>query len=235
MNTIGITTLLILGLASASAQVTISLNWKEFAGGVNDVLDGYGVVSANNWQNLQQVTSGTDIVTSAGTTSTVDFTATAAGGFDTFEFGVLNNTPMRAGMASFSSSTGPTITLSGLNATFSSYDVIVYVGGFNAASNQGSVTDGVTTYYYSVPNPFTTALTQSTDTNIGDGADVATYVRFNGLTADTTTISLLSPNSTGVGIGGIQITGTAVPEPSTYALLGGFVALALVLRRRLSR
>ena len=127
--------------------------------------------------------------------------------------------------------------MSDLQGTFTSYDVIVYVTGFNAAAagNQGSVTDGTSTFYYSVPNPYNGSLVQSTDTNIGDGADLGTYVLFSGLTADSTTISLRSPNNTGVAIGGIQVTGTAVPEPATFALLGGFLALGFVIVRRRMR
>ena len=62
---------------------------------------------------------------------------------------------------------------------------------------------------------------------------MATYVRFDNLTADSTTIALTALNG-GVGIGGLQITGTLVPEPTTamLALLGGAVCLT---RRRRSR
>lgn len=138
--------------------------------------------------------------------STVDLSATAPGGFATWNFDVLDNTPMRAGIAVYG--TPATVTLSDLNATFSSYDVIVYVGGYNNAvgGNQGSISDGTTTYVYSVPVPFTTSLIQSTDTDSADGSDPATYVRFNGLTANSVTLTMTTLN-TSAGIGGIQIVG----------------------------
>ena len=225
---------ILLSFATASAQVidTVSINWKEFSGGVNDVLDGYGVEPANNWQNLQQISSGTDVITSSGAASTVDFNVTAAGGFDTWGFAAQNNTPMRAGISVFA--IPATIDLTGLSSTFSSYDIIVYTAGFNAAAggNVGEITDGTSTFYYTVPNPYTTSLIESTDTSNGDGADQGTFVRFSGLTADATTLTLTAING-GLGIGGIQITGAVVPEPSTFAFIGGLLALGLVIRRRL--
>jgi len=220
------------GITVQAQTDTISLNWKEFAGAINDALPGYGVVSANNWQNLMQVTAGTDVTTSAGTTSTVDFSTTAPGGWGTYFNAALDNTPMRSGIESFNPGSGPDITLSDLSATFISYDVIVYVTGFNAATNSGAISDGSITKYFSVPNPYTGALIESTDINLGDGADAGTYVRFNGLSADSTIISLRQSSGGGVAIGGIQITGLLVPEPSSaaIALLGGGV-LALLRRR----
>jgi hypothetical protein len=200
-----------------ASGATISVNWKEFAGAVNDPIEPYGVVAASNWQNLQQVTNGTDLPTSDGAASTVDFSATAPGGFRTFNFNTLNDTPMRAGFAVFAEPQA--ITLNELSGTFSSYDVIVYVTGFNAANNAGSVSDGSTTYYFSVPNPYTASLIQSSDTDSSDGSDLGTYVRFNGLTSDSLTITTASTTAS-VGIGGLQITGTVIPEPTAAILLG---------------
>lgn len=221
---------------TATADLVLSVNWKEFAGAVNDALDGYGVEPANNWYNLQGVQSGSDLQDSAGTATTVDFSTTAPGGFDTFDFsGTLNNTPMRAGLPVFANPL--VLTLSDLASTFSQYDVIVYVTGFNAAAggNQGSVSDGTSTFVYSVPNPYNAALVQSTDTDSSDGSDAATYVRFNGLTDDSVAITLSSVNGS-AGIGGFQIVGTAaVPEASSAVLLASAGIAALLLRRRRCR
>ncbi len=192
---------------------TTSINWKQFGGAVNDALDGYGVEPANNWLNLEQVIEVTDAPLSSGGTSTIDITGLVPGGYDTWNFGTLNNTPMRAGISSFS--TGTELVISDINATFSSYELIVYLSGFNAVGNQGSISDGATTYVYTVPSPYTVDLIETTDTDSADGADVATYATFTGLTADSLTLSLESLLG-GVGIGGIQIVG----ETST----GGFLA-----------
>jgi hypothetical protein len=116
---------------------------------------------------------------------------------------------MRAGLVKFAGTVPPVdITLSDLSATFGSYDVLVYAAGFNQAAggNQGAISVGAITKYYSVPNPYTNVLIESTDTNIGNGADEGTYVRFNGLTGDSVTITLSVVNG-GVGIGGVQIVG----------------------------
>jgi hypothetical protein len=223
------------GIAVQAQTTAVSINWKEFAGGVNDILDGYGVVPANNWTNIQKSVSRSDILASDGSTSTVDLSGTAGGGYDTFGFAAQNNTPMRAGLVKFPGTTNNvSFTLSDLNGTFVSYDVIVYAAGFNQAAggNIGGITVGAATKYYSVPTPYTTSLIESTDTNVGDGADLGTYVRFDGLTGDSVTVTLDAING-GVGIGGVQLVGLAVPEPSSAAivLLGGGV-LALWRRRR---
>lgn len=217
---------------SAAAELVVSVNWKEFAGGVNDALDGYGVVPADNWHNLQQVTNGSDLEDSTGTVTTVDFSTTAPGGFDTFDFGTLNNTPMRAGLPVFANPL--VLTLSDLASTFSQYDIIVYTTGFNAAAggNQGSVTDGTSTFVYSVPNPYNAALVQSLDTDSSDGSDAATYVRFDGLTADSVAITLSRVNAN-AGIGGFQIVGTAaVPEPCSAVMLAVAGVGGLLFRQR---
>jgi hypothetical protein len=227
---------MILGSAVAQAQMqTISLNFKQYAAvAPNDVLDGYGVVSANNWINLQTSMTGTDLITSSGALSTVDLSGSSPGGYNTWNTGTLNYTPMRSGAGTYGTTyaTGPSMTLSQLNGTFSSYDLIVYVAGY--AGKQGQITDGTTTFYYTVPNPFSTSLTLSTDIDKSNGVDVGTYVRFSGLSADTVTISLCSVLGNGVGIGGFQIVGAAaVPEPSSaVTLLLGAGVFAVIRRRR---
>ncbi|MCP5549063.1 MAG: hypothetical protein H7A50_17005 [Akkermansiaceae bacterium] len=195
------------GLPPLPVSGPVSVNFKQFPAAVNDPLEPYGVEEASNWTNLESVTSGDNLITDGGGPSTIDLVATAPGRFSTWNFDVLNDTPMRAGIGVYATPT--TVTLSDINATFSTYDVIVYVGGFNGAAggNQGSISDGTTTYVYSVPNPFTASLVQSTDTDSGDGSDPGTYVRFSGLTADSVTLTMTTLNVS-CGIGGIQIVGT---------------------------
>ena len=218
-------------VAATSVQAdAVSISWKQFAGGVNDVLDGYGVEAANNWNNSQAGLAWNDSGLSSGTPSTIDVAVTAPGGFITVTGGgILDNTPMRTGIGVFAG--GGSVTLSDINATFTTYDVIVYLGGYNAAGNGGAVSDGATTYYYSPLIPYSASLIQSTDTNSGDGLDGATYVRFNGLSADSTTISL-SQIQGGLVLGGVQVVGTVIPEPATLGLFGIAGAGVLFARRR---
>ena len=234
MKRIAAVAMIALMACTAAYPDAVSISWKEFSGGVNDVLDGYGVVPANNWLNLQKSITQTNMTLSSGLPSTVDLSGTAGGGYDTFGWAAQNNTPMRAGLAKFTATVpAVTFTLSDLNGTFvSTYDVIVYAAGFNAAAggNQGAISMGTTTNYYSVPNPYTTSLIESTDTDISDGADLGTYVRFNGLSGDSVTITLDAING-GVGIGGVQIVGDVIPEPATLGLLAASGAAALLIRR----
>jgi uncharacterized membrane protein (Fun14 family) len=224
--------LMFMGGTKASADTgVISVNWHKFAGDVNKVLTTYGVEPADGWLNIQTSLSQIDMALSDGIASTVDLSATAPGGFDTFGWAAQDGTPLRTGIADWGA--GSSFILSDLNATFSSYKIIVYATGFNGAGggNQGAISDGLDTYYYTVPNPYTSSLIQSTDINIADGADDGTYVVFDNLTADTTTISLSTLNGS-TGLGGFQVVGEVIPEPATMLLLGLGGLISLRRRRR---
>jgi hypothetical protein len=226
-----LTIALVASMATASVYAdAVSINWKEFAGGVNDVADGYGVEAANNWNNSHQGSAWNDALLSSGAASTIDVSVSNPGGWETAGGSALNGSAMRGGIGIYAA--GGSVTLSQINGTFETYDVIVYVGGFNAAGNAGSVTDGTSTYYYSPLNPYSTSLIQSTDTDGATGGyDSGTYVRFNGLTADSTTISM-SQVQGGMILGGIQVVGTVIPEPATLGLIGAFGGGLLFIRRR---
>lgn len=222
MKKVIVLSLLCLFVVSANAGIdVVSVNWKQYVGAVNDVLDGDGVVAANNWANLQAGgTSQTDLTLSSGTASTIDMTMTNPGGFGTApESGYYDNTVFRTGAFVFANPL--TLTLSDLSATFTTYDVIVYGTGFSGGEggNQGAYSDGTSTYYMQRPNPADSSFIQSTDIDLGDGVDIANYVRFSGLTADTATITVSMVN-VATGIGGFQIVGEAIPEPATMLLVG---------------
>jgi|GEM_PF-3235349 len=212
-------------IMSFTAQAgVLSVNFRQLS--VNgSVPNGYGVEPADNWTdwtfgvggdgNMGSPATVANLIDSDGNVSSVNvtFKGNQVRAFNA----LLAGTPMYSALISYAGS-NPTnetfIDLSGLNATFvGPYDVIVYVSGFNANAfgNIGEITDGTETFYFQVPNPFTTNLIQSTDTTYtGSGtADSATYVRFDGRTNDSLYISVDVPAGAGAaGIGGFQIVGT---------------------------
>jgi hypothetical protein len=236
---------MILGSAVAQAQMqTISLNWSQYTNAVNNPVEPYGVEPASNWNNVLEVTSFNNLTLGSGTASTVDLNVASVGsGVMTYVgSGVttLDYTPLRGGLRLQYASNSRTLNFSDLSGTFTStYDIIVYITGYNANAN-GNVaiaTLGATTYYCKVSNPFTASLIQSTDT-VNDGVTQAgTYVRFSGLSGDSQSIVVSRPTTGGeVGIGGFQIVGAAaVPEPSSaVTLLLGAGVFAGIRRRRLA-
>ncbi len=203
------TTVLILSLlcllTGAAHADSVSVNFMEY----DDspwmyCLDDYDYVEpANNWHNLTQIGNGTDLLMNSGRTSTIDFSMTGDE-WATFDWGgTLNYTPMASGITLYGTGS---LTISDINSTFRQYDIIVYVTGWNLGENVGGFSDGATTYYCETPNPYTASLIQSTDTDISDGGDEGTYVRFNDLTADSVTITISAPAGS-TGIGGFQIVG----------------------------
>lgn len=192
-------------LTSAVNADVISVNFNRWGDTATDVSNGYGVEPANNWFELKENSvpprAGTNLTTSQGKTSTIDF-AIAGGAWERFEWGsTWLYTPMGSGFAVYG---GATLTITDVDDTFpNEYDIIVYVTGWGGTAGYRV---GTTTYYCQVTDPKTADLIQSTDTNGSDGIDQGTYVRFNGLSADTATIQII--NSTGAGIGGFQIIGS---------------------------
>ena len=118
------------------------------------------------------------------------------------------------------------ITLSDI--PYAQYDAYVYFGTDNEGGI-GYVTDGATTYSYTidVSAPFTTFIqTLATD----NSAPVANYAVFSGLTGSSLTLITGTTDVAQVGgMMGIQI--VEVPEPMTLSLLalGG---MGLIRRRR---
>jgi hypothetical protein len=227
MKTALLVTLVVTAAVAAQADV-ISLNFYEFAG--NRVTNSFGVADVGGWINLR-TTSGTDLTTDTGFTSTVDFTATQPNGQASFN-GAYIGTAMHAGYDTYVSSAPVVVELSDLVASRqgSSVDVIVYLTGFN--SNAGaSISDGTTTYFYRNPNPADPTLVQTLDTNSGDGYDVATYARFDGVTEDSITLTLTDLVPGGSGFGGVQVLGV-IPEPGTLGLVSLAGAALLAFRRR---
>ena len=192
-------------LANAAYADIISVNLNRWADAETAVADGYGVEPANNWFELKEPQrQGTNLTMSNGITSTIDFTISGGvwGRFAWAPAGVgWFYTPMGSGLWG-----NLTLTISDIDDTFpNEYDVIVYVTGWGG---EAPYTDGTTTYYCEVEDAMTGDLIQSTDMDDSDGVDEGTYVRFNGLNADTTAIQII--DSFGAGIGGFQIVGSGI-------------------------
>jgi hypothetical protein len=222
---------------SQAATGIISVNIHEFAGAVNQI-DGeetFGIPDegsvAGNWINIQGGVSAaqmfSDLMLSDGTPSTVDVTrGNNPAGVRTFDFsGNSDNTPWRSGQMIYPAGTAnpPFIDLAGLNATFSSYKIITYLAGFNAAAggNQGFVelidpstgSSLSTQYYWQVPNPYDATPLITIDEDPGDGVTVANYAVFADRTEDTLSIQWNS-FSAGVALAGFQIVGELILAPS---------------------
>ncbi len=205
-----------------------------------------GVVSAVNW-NSEAASSGsaiTGLVDSSGATvSGLSLTYTSngnvggsgAGGDQGFQD--LYSSHLESPYGVDTTSTGPIgdtnrvlISLSGI--TYSSYDIYVYTRNGDKGSNA----------YISPVNLFTTSASPNigaqstsisyTDTFASTYVNGDNYVVFTGLSGSQQFLfdSIDFGNNNNSGFAGVQIV-SAVPEPSTYAMMLGGLGLLMVLRR----
>lgn len=222
---------MVAALATAVSADVVSINFTQYTGAPNLIANGYGVEPANNWYNVSNVLGATDMTMSGGSASTVDINLSGVYvQFDTYTWDApYANTTDRAAGSTYLNPVS--INLTGLSGTFSSYDVLVYISGWNT-TNGGSFSDGTDTYFMMFDG-YGGAHAQSIDTNAGDGIDSGNYVRFSGLTADSTTITVSAAaiGAPNVGISAVQVVGEVVPEPATMTLLG-LGSLVLLKRRK---
>ena len=231
-KTLIIASLLTIGLGLSSSADTISTNFVKLdqAGssgnrfsenltgaetfGLVDY-DGLGTSSVvSNWNNIL-ISSGSssNLTDSNGNASSVDATSVFNNSTTIFNAG-LNNTAYKAGISAFTNTTrNPAVTFNEVNSFASTYDLVVFVG-FNDAATSGAVTIGGTTKSWT-----------------GTGAVGGDSIVFTDLTADTFSVVFSNTSGGTAVLGGVQIV-SVVPEPGTYALIAGMLALTTVMVRR---
>ena len=226
----------VLAVVGTAQATMMSLNLHQYTGGIQKIDGGetYGVVNYNglgtstvtdNWAN----STGSGWTDQSGTP--IDWTAVSAGGKSSFA-AAFNDTALKAGYSTYGGTPAgneASITLSDLNAfSAGGVDIIVYMNGF-AANDGAEITDGTTSYFFT-DTAGSTTLIQTTDTNSGDGYDVANYAVFSGLSTDSVTLTLDNIVGGGMSLAGVQV--IAIPEPATFGLFGIAGAGVLFARRR---
>ncbi len=232
------------------AGVVPAANWNNaFAGTGND----YGGFSTTDLID----------VTGAVTSASFAYASTGQGGrFVTAgPMGTPDEKMMKAALGTWEAGESVSYTVSGLSADFTGpgYLVYAYLGGRTAdfggsdektidlytMTAPGATGDGATFVmgyqgHSSPGNHWNGVYNVSTFTALGDFNDpedfaVYNYIRFDGLTSSSFTIHIEAEGADrrhGM-LSGIQI--VAIPEPSAYAALVGFIGLAMALLRRRRR
>jgi hypothetical protein len=218
-----------LGLTvSPSLAASIGVN---FSGGVNTIpaSGSPGIVPAINWNNIAG-RSGTNITlnddTATATTAKLTFNSTT----DDNSFAVINtpnaatNTLYRSGIFGDNTTREVSISLSGI--PYSSYDLYVFASPDTTATNQLSISNGTTTFYYASAgqrNSGATALLKTTSTTSGSPTTGrAQYQLFSGLTGSSVTLTTGGSinNVIANNVFGFQIVNTAQPVPESSMIMG---------------
>jgi hypothetical protein len=185
-----------------------------------------GIVSAINWNNIAG-TSGTNITLNddTATATTAQLTFTAPEVYNSFTAintpNAATNTLYRSGLIL---NNGVAISLSGI--PYSSYDLYVFASADTSATNQLSISNGTTTFYYASAgqhNSGATALLKTTSTTSGSPTTgPAQYQLFSGLTGSSVTLTaggaithVISNN-----LFGFQIVNTAQSVPESSMIMG---------------
>lgn len=189
---------------------------------------------ANQWYNINSVSSFTDIPDDAGLTTSLDVTVQSGGQFSSWSSGTAQQN-LIYGVFGDRGGQGLSSTLSFSDVPYAMYDVVVYLGKAPWESNrQVDTTIGSTTFFSTVASFDGTTFTPSAATTSG-GRDAGNYVIFSGLSGANfdliATFTSPDANAWGSGISGVQIA-QAIPEPSSYVALAGVLALGLVALRR---
>ncbi len=208
----------------ASAATVLSLN---FVSGTTSAYNGAGVLDtdARLWDTITG--AGNSAGGGNSTSATFGGITVAVPDYGGFQFQTDPTLSLFDGYAfSGTSNAGAEfITLSGLD-TSKTYELAVYAAfGWNSIANSFNITD----------LNGTTANKDTTGANTSSFVDGANYVTFAGLKAKgdgTITLNLAGggDNTTRWIVSGLEM--TAIPEPSAYAAIAGFLALGWVMLRR---
>jgi len=210
------------GVDGSVIDGNLSLQVGAGTAGVLGTTSGWNNIATNATEGIAQAVTGDDaalaasvIWTAGGATS-----SETASGLRTSAIG--NNGNLMDGYIEGNDVNSADVTVSGLLGDFvgDTYDVYIYLGD-DAGGRNATLTfnaDGGTGY---TSNIFTGLFIAGTD-----------YILYIGVMGDSFTASVSSAdNSNRSGITGIEVVGTAIPEPGSLALLG-LGGLALLRRRR---
>jgi hypothetical protein len=230
---------LLTGAATSKAQV-VSWNLNDWGDSPTGASPTAGVFAVPYWNDSWLDGGNTiNLRDSAGAATTLDIGTASNSG--TWSIGFVHvgldgdgtmNREMLKGYLNGTGAASTGVTLSQI--PYAAYDIYVYFAADNSA-RVGTVTDGTTTYSFGVLDNMIAGsdalFAQTTDTGLL--FPEANYAVFSGLSGDSQTLStsFLNAGEYG-GISAIQV--VAVPEPSSFALVGAGLAGLLIFRRRLS-
>ena len=234
------TTLLLSAGTFANAQILTSVSFQggdTVALAPGDITGAPGY-SGGNWNNATGASGGPLTLndsTSTSSTSAVSLTTYSAGPFGVNGPDNSNTTPQETLFSgSLGVNYGPaSFTLSGLSA-YGTYDLVVYYTGgtsFSSGRNADITASGSgLTYYIAGNDNLYTSWIQSNSTTAGT-FDSGNYIVFSGLTSSSEVVTMENSNNN-MGLVGFQVLGTVatVPEPSTWGMLFGGLALLVRVR-----
>lgn len=234
---------LLVGAATAVQAQVISWNLDRF--GTLTPTATAGVVVASNWNNSWPANPTVNLADGTGTPTTLDLSYGSPVGSwsiqgsdpgldaDGSSNKRLLNGYLNGGPAGWNPNP-PYNFFTVTEIPYAVYDIYVYFSA-DVADRIGYVTDGATSFYFSTLGPAAISggnalFMQTTETDSGNHP-LANYAVFSGLSGNAQTITLqMEVNDAWGGIAGFQI--VAVPEPSTFALVGLGLASLLIFRRR---
>ncbi|WP_041744955.1 PEP-CTERM sorting domain-containing protein [Coraliomargarita akajimensis] len=224
--------------ATLQAQV-YNVNYVTTGGGPNagatvtaadfDGLNGYNSATDgaffNEFTNAAALTE--NIVDTSGTASNIDFQFSASGGNNLGNDWSQNALSGRSNvfnnyLAPNSGAIAPafTLTFSELPTT-ETYQLTILAAGDNAGGHSG------TTFEIAGAGS-ATSIANSSTLGFVEGQNIATISNIT--TVDGTVVVTITPSTQYPEINGFQL--SVVPEPGTYALIAGALALSVVMVRR---
>jgi hypothetical protein len=202
-----------------------------------------GALPRANWNNVLSqngTTSNLILATGAATTASVQVSgSTNAWSLpDPVPF-TTDGTLMR-GYLDSGNTTTTTVTVSGLDASFSRYNVWVYFDGDNTTNNRVSsfTLGGLTVFGQDAAstnfNGTFVQVPSSSSTNQQANTPAGNFIVFTGITGSSFTISTTPAFGTRAPLNALQIEVNPVPEPGSLTMLG-IAAGSLWWARRRSR